>query len=462
MPQSRPNHGGDSDRPLLSAQVADVATLATLLRSVALAPHAIVTASEDGLEVVTELNRTIQAHAYLYASLFDRYEFIPPPKRPQARSSNGPRARKRARNDDDPSGTPPSSPSSSPRASQEVDELQSDSDDEPPSLSFEVNLQTWLSCLNIFGGANPTRPQTNSAGGTVRPATNFSSTSTNTASNSSSAFRGSRERDRARRNEDGGDTPQGLSTAAMTGATTAMTLAYKGIGHPLTLQLMQDATVKTRCEIATYEAAFLTDLSFDPQALTGQVILSSDTLHTAFSELEASCSRIGIFVQPPTTDAPSSPTSDARMAPARTRQHSTASRGKLCFKTVGDTGESEMEFPFVPSSSTNLGGGVMEKFLSTEESRMWWYPFGLVGKVLSCLKSSIKTSLRIDQDGLCSLQFMLPLSPSSPATSYHSHGHHAAAAAAAAAARDMRIGGNTAKEFAFVEVLCVPLDDTLL
>ncbi|EPQ25865.1 uncharacterized protein PFL1_06539 [Pseudozyma flocculosa PF-1] len=525
--------------PLFTAQLADVSTLATLLRSVALCPHAIVTASEDGLEVVTELNRTIQAHAYLYADIFDQYHFIPPPKRPRHRHSddaNRSPKRPKRRSDLAPSSQSSSSPSpSSPASSHEVDELQlrtgltargagnghgnarnarnarnddqdndeDDDDDEPPSVSFEVNLQTWLSCLDIFGGAHPSRPHPGGSGGStgssLRAATNFGTGGS--GGGVSSSFRRHRDRDRAE--DDGYDTPQGPSAAAQGGAaaTTSMKLSYEGTGHPLALELWQDpskastaaaATVKTRCEIATYDATFLTDLSFDPQYLTGQVILPSHVLHTAFGELEHSCSRLGIFVQPPPS---ASQQQQQQQASATTSVRSTTApgAGKLHLRAVGDTGESEMEFPYTPSTSSSAttttsfsnapgaGGSslssmttttttVMEKFLCTSSSRLWWYAFNLVGKVMGCLKSSVKTSLRIDQEGLCSFQFMILLQPlpntatggggtgtgrssvtpaPPPALPLASRGRH-------------QHQGERENEYAFVEVLCVPLDDTLL
>ena len=98
---------------VLCARLSDLATVIALLRPVNFTAFATVSISPSGIEVVTESQRVVQAHAYLYSSIFDTYDFVPP----DAYS----------------------------------DDAQSDEDAEaPPFVCFEINLSTMLSCLSLL------------------------------------------------------------------------------------------------------------------------------------------------------------------------------------------------------------------------------------------------------------------------------------------------------------------------
>lgn len=65
--------------PVLRACMTDTGMLAATLRAVQFTAFARLTLSASGVEIATEANQVVQAHAYLYASVFDAYEFAPPP-----------------------------------------------------------------------------------------------------------------------------------------------------------------------------------------------------------------------------------------------------------------------------------------------------------------------------------------------------------------------------------------------
>lgn len=178
-----------------------------------------------------------------------------------------------------------------------------------------------------------------------------------------------------------------------TSKATRMKLSYQGIGHALVLELEQEANVVTRCAISTYEASFLTDMAFDASQMVSQVIMPSELLHSALSEVDQSCKRLSVSILPEAT-------------PTGQGQRSGARAGLLRFTAPSDVGSSEMEFPATTSSSNP--NGVMEKFVALAESSEQWYSFGLISKTLASLRSSIKTSIRIDNAGLISFQFMMP------------------------------------------------------
>lgn len=82
-----------------------------------LTQFATVSISASGLEVVSEMNQTVQAHAYLYASIFDEYTF-----------------------------TPPENWHEFGRTQEESDE----EEDTQPYICFEVNASTIVQCLGLF------------------------------------------------------------------------------------------------------------------------------------------------------------------------------------------------------------------------------------------------------------------------------------------------------------------------
>ncbi len=75
-----------------------------------------------------------------------------------------------------------------------------------------------------------------------------------------------------------------------------MRLSYQGQGHPLVLELEQEVNVLTRCSISTYEPSFLTDMIFDPRNMVAQVIVGSELLQSAFSEIDATCKKLSILM----------------------------------------------------------------------------------------------------------------------------------------------------------------------
>ncbi|PWZ00318.1 Rad1-domain-containing protein [Testicularia cyperi] len=433
MPTESNSRRKEAATPVLAATLSDVTGLANLLRSVALQQNAVVIASESGLEIVTELNRTLQAHAYLYSHMFDTYDFRAPPTAAASsrRSRTSSRPSKRART----SSSPPAASGSSPTQSEQSDAGEAEDDDnddqehawkEPASTSFEVNLQTLLSCLNIFGGVGSARPSSNSFRG---------GTATDGGGGARGGY-GTYQRTReATAGLDGAGGAGAERFAFNTPKATRMKLTYQGMGHALVLELEQEANVLTTCSISTYEAGFLTDLVFDPARMVSQVIVGSEVMHSAFSEIDQSCKKLSILVSPPTV--------------SHSRSKAGAVDGikpnMLRFKAISDSGSSEMEYPAGVSSSDPTG--VIEKFVALPESQEQWYDFTLLSRTMTVLRSSIKTSIRTDQDGLISFQFMMPKYRKSAG---------AGAAAGGAAVED------TDEQDAFCEFLCCPLDTQTL
>lgn len=405
----------------LTATLSDVTGLANLLKSVSIQTHAVVIASSSGLEIITELNRTLQAHAYLYSHMFDAYHFQKPTRDARTGSSSQNRARrppakKRAKGkgqQDDTADLELSAGSSDlddtqdatqdgrRKRQREVDDEDRNlrelngTDDEPESVSFEVNLQTWISCLNIFGGVGPSRPHGASnghpghrpdpaGGGATSGGRGYARTRDGTVDPYGADRAGSVER---------GFDRNPFSSAAK---ATRMKLSYQGHGNPLVLELEQETNVLTRVSISTYEPSFLTDMIFDPRNMVAQVIVGSELLQSAFSEIDATCKKLSILMTSPHTSSAYDGSETDKNRPS----------SMLRFKAISDTGSSEMEFPASLSSADPTG--VIEKFVALPGSSEQWYDFTLLSRTMTVLRSSIKTSLRMDEAGLISFQYMMP------------------------------------------------------
>lgn len=152
----------EKNLPVLKAKARDVRTVASLLRPISLTKICQVNVSEAGLQVVTEINGVLQANAYIGAGLFDEYTYNPP--------------------------------------QEDIDAFEDDVIGSAIVTTFDVSLETWLQCLNIY----------NTAAGVV------------TNSSNSSKMSIARESDMRR--------------APFMRGRTVVEMIYMGRGHPLILE----------------------------------------------------------------------------------------------------------------------------------------------------------------------------------------------------------------------------------
>ena len=251
-----PVRAAATHRPVLTTQVlrarlSDLATVIALLRPVNFTAFATVSISPSGIEVVTESQRVVQAHAYLYSSIFDTYDFVPP----DAYS----------------------------------DDAQSDEEDAeaPPFVCFEINLSTMLSCLSLL----ETAQQRGSAG--------------KRALARDAEPRGPREADEEEEANPFQDRPFAepprLARAA---ALPTVEFVYGGPGHPLALNL-HDGRLQTRFQLRTLDAGAVQSLQFDGRELAAHVIMRSEWLADAFQEIQSSGeSRVRVQFEPKQRSAP--------------------------------------------------------------------------------------------------------------------------------------------------------------
>jgi len=254
-------------------------------------------------------------------------------------------------------------------------EDQGDADDENLNTSFEIQLTTLMECLNIFG----------TAGG---PSTNI------TTKYRRWRTAGDSDNEDA---QDEGTSGRNHSRSAKTSANkridqyfgsekgTGMRLSYAGTGYPLTLLVAEDAKGPTAtCEINTFDPEPLLSLDFSSSPTVLKIILKSSWLRDAFSELDPACEKLTIVCNP----AP---------LPGRVPRASTLPRLRLL--ATGNFGSTEMDYPSDKE--------VLESCECAEQVS-FTYRLSHVTKAQKALQSSTKTSLRINEEGLLSLQLLMP------------------------------------------------------
>ncbi|GLB35461.1 putative repair protein Rad1/Rec1/Rad17 [Lyophyllum shimeji] len=248
------------------------------------------------------------------------------------------------------------------------------------NVAFEVPLNTLIECLNIFGTAGP------------------ASTTVSSSSKYKKWRKAGEDSDHDGDDEHG---DRGRSVAGrgidsyFTGGSekrTSMRMTYAGEGHPLTLLLAEDATgPTTTCEITTFDPEPHLELDFDNSRMVLKIILKSSWLRDALSELDPSFDKLTFIGNPP-----QEPGASASRQKQKFRE---GSKPMLRIQAAGTFGSTEMDYP--------NDRDVLETFECTRSVR-FSYRFAHISRTLRALQNSTKTSLRIDEEGLLSLQFLMP------------------------------------------------------
>lgn len=178
-------------------------------------------------------------------------------------------------------------------------------------VGFQVNLTVLLDCLNIFGG----------------------------------------------------------STAP--GVSTALRICYNGYGYPLTL-FLEEGGVVTVCKINTEEPEEIIDFEFCSSNVTNKVILQSENLKEAFSELDMTSEVLQFTMSP---------------NPPYFR-----------LSTFGNSGNAHYDY--------SKDSDMMELFKCTE-TQVNRYKMSLLKPSTKALALSCKVSVRTNSRGFLSLQYLI-------------------------------------------------------
>ncbi|KAK5163783.1 checkpoint clamp complex protein Rad1 [Saxophila tyrrhenica] len=232
---------------------------------------------------------------------------------------------------------------------------QDDSSDPPV---FEISMTALLEILNIFSLSDPTTSS-------KRPGFSNEPYDANTAH-------------RLHRHA-------GLNAFSNTtlGITGTCSLTYEGEGSPLSIH-MSESDVTTTCDLTTYTADSTEEIPFNRDHLALKTIIRSANLLDSITEL-SSLNPAEITIQ--ATPNPSRP-----------------SGANFTFTASGPLGSANVEFTQDTSSDTPI----LETFFcptKTEAS----FKFSLIKAAQRAMASATKVSLRLDEEGVLSLQFLVEM-----------------------------------------------------
>jgi len=162
-----------------------------------------------------------------------------------------------------------------------------------------------------------------------------------------------------------------FSTSAL-GLAGLCRFSYDGPGNPLSITL-EEARITTKCELTTYEPSTLAEIPFARDELSFKAILGASYLHHVIVEMPNSSSDQIII---------------------------TANAEGLTLSSPNHHGA--MSFHFSRNDST-----ILETFKVSEDTFHQSYKFSHVASTKRALASATKVSIRADNQGVLSLQFMI-------------------------------------------------------
>ncbi|KAI8917883.1 Rad1/Rec1/Rad17 [Powellomyces hirtus] len=314
---------GASGRPstTFKAKLDNVGALVIILKAIAYKDKANCIISPQGIRFVIEDSHVSQARAYLQESHFRDFSF--------------------------PIGV---------RGGSRIPQLMGDGgendpaeDDDPNEISFSVDVRTLLYCLTIFGGSSSNISTGAGSGGYRDGHGSYPSTQNY-------------------------DTRGGFGASSQK-TSVAVRITCPLDGNELSLTL-EERGVVTMCQLTTFEADPLTQLhgAFAEQRVISKVIMKSDWLKEAFSELDGTSDKVTLLISP---NAP-----------------------YFRLSASGLAGETQMDYP----KDTD----VVESFhcLQTASNS---YKYSLLQPCLRALEKSSLSSIRVNETGFLSIQFMIPL-----------------------------------------------------
>lgn len=167
----------------------------------------------------------------------------------------------------------------------------------------------------------------------------------------------------------GGNSAFDIGTLGMPGICR---FSYGGIGEPLSI-VLEEANVTTTCQLVTFEPEAYEDIPFDRDHLAQKIIMRASWLHDAIYELSST-------------------------SPERLTVLSSPSAPYFSLSATGPLGSATVEF----SKDTQL----LETFQVSQRT-VNTYKFSLIKAAARAMALATKVSIRGDDQGVLSLQFMI-------------------------------------------------------
>jgi cell cycle checkpoint protein len=171
------------------------------------------------------------------------------------------------------------------------------------------------------------------------------------------------------------------------GISGSCRMSYDTLGSPLTV-ILEEASITTTCDLVTYEPFFTADIPFSRDALSLKVIMRASYLHDAINELSS--------------------TSPQSLTLTGTSSSFTLSAASTLGSAVV---EFDRDSKVTGHASTNAdqenkASGLLETFL-VPRAFSQSYKFSHVANAKKALAAATKVSVRADEQGVLSLQFMV-------------------------------------------------------
>jgi cell cycle checkpoint protein len=178
-------------------------------------------------------------------------------------------------------------------------------------------------------------------------------------------------------------------------------ISYAKEGAPLSI-ILTEATIRTTCDLSTYEPEYTEEIPFDRRSVVLKTIMRGSWMYDALSELSST-------------------------SPEKLTMYAKMVRGKPFFamSASGTLGSARVEFNNQPQPSTirnpvstnptfadDVGEpqtNLLETFQLSDTSDVLrsTYKFDLIQKAARAMSVAKKVSIRMDSQGVLSLQFMV-------------------------------------------------------
>jgi cell cycle checkpoint protein len=169
------------------------------------------------------------------------------------------------------------------------------------------------------------------------------------------------------------------------GVSGICTLTYEGEGSPLSIH-MSETDVTTTCELTTYSTENTEEIPFNRESIALKTIMRSANLLDAITELS--------------TLNPTELSISANPSPSRT------SSAHLSLTASGALGSANVDF----TTNTISDTPILETFYCPDRTEAS-FKFSLIKSAQRAMASATKVSLRLDEEGVLSLQFLVEMDP---------------------------------------------------
>ena len=176
-------------------------------------------------------------------------------------------------------------------------------------------------------------------------------------------------------------------------------ITYDSPGAPLSV-ILTEASIRTSCDLTTYEPEYTDEIPFDRQSLAFKTIMRGSWLYDAILELSST-------------------------APEKLTMCAKTVRSKPFFAlaSTGTLGSARVEFNNqLPRSSFRTAAtdeasappaGLLETFQLSDPDAVLRqsYKYSLIQKAARAMSVATKVSIRVDTQGVLSMQFMVEVEP---------------------------------------------------